>query len=484
MADARIPGHGQRRQIALVAQEAARQHARAIVVECRVRPARHHAARRRALVTRARIVDTRAADHARRLGRVPREFAERARVPHRRLRVPRLVAIVLPPHRGARIEPVRLRVDAGHELERVAESPRRGRTRAERSTPHLGRHPHRHAARRIGLPQRVVVHHVIGFVVVDARFDPVEHVAEMPLVERQAERVAAEVRAVHPAPRIARVAVAGAGRQLDARVRVGRPAERGIGVPFVPLRRHRAAVAVAVVLRMRVIRDDAAVEIGRAGRHVDVLVVAAERPADDAAVEAHAGPLETRRRALEQHGAGRCAGAVQHRLRPFHDRHLVVAFRCDIGSRRVHPVRTRAERRHPVREHVEPRAEHAAQYGVAVRSAAADRREAGDRLQIVGAVARGQRLARRLRIGDDDERRRQRRSHDFDGRQQHARRVGRHIDAMCGGVGVGRGGRRAQHAGGQRGNGKFQHARRGPRAGTARRRRRAQRKNGHDRKPE
>ena len=417
MADARVPRDGQRREIALIADETARQHARAIVVEGRVRHALHHAARRRALVACARIVDARAADHARHVARVPRQLAEHACVPHRRLRIPRLVAVVLPPHRRARVEPVRLRIDARHELEVVGKTERRGRAR-ERAPPHFRRHPHRHAAGRVRLPQRSVVHHVIGFVVVHARFDPVEHVTEMLLVERQAERLAAEMRAVHSASRVARIAVAGAGGQLDACMVVRRPAERRIGVPLVPLRRHGVAVAVLVVLRMRVVRGHTAIDVRRAGRHVDVLVVAAERPADQAAVEAHAGLVEARRHALEHHGAGRRAGTVQHGLRPLHDGDLVIAFRRDIRRRRVHPARTCAERRHPVRQDVQPRAEHPAQHEVAVGAAAADRRETGDRFQVIRAVAGGQRLTRRLRIRDDDERRRQRRCNNFDGRQR------------------------------------------------------------------
>lgn len=286
----------------------------------------------------------------------------------------------------------------------------------------------------------------------------------MPLVERQAERLAAEMRAVHPATRVARIAVAGAGGQLESRMVVGRPAERRIGVPFVPLRRHGVAVAVLVVLRMRVVRGHAAIGIGRAGGQVDVLVVAAERPADETAVEAHAGALETRRHALEQHGAGRRARTVQHGLRPFHDGDLVIAFRRDVRGRRIHPVRARAERRHSVRQDVQPRTEHPAQHGIAVRAAAADRREAGNRLQVIGAVAGGQRLARRLRIGDDDERRRQRRRDDFDGRQQHAGVVRRCAARRRG---FGRRSARGQRADSQRRNGEFQYARQRPRTGIA-----------------
>src|SRR5690606_2033943 len=119
------------------------------------------------------------------------------------------------------------------------------------------------------------------------------------LLETQAEAVAVEPAAVHAATGVARLAVAGADAGLEHGVRIRRPAERGIRVPLVPGRGHAPARAVGVVARFGAVGGEPRVHRGIARGRVEHLVVAAVAGDGGAAVQAHAGRVEVRDRALE-----------------------------------------------------------------------------------------------------------------------------------------------------------------------------------------
>ncbi|MNJ79621.1 hypothetical protein D3C77_776990 [compost metagenome] len=75
---------------------------------------------------------------------------------------------------------------------------------------------------------------MVGIVVVDLGFELVEHVADVGLLEPQAQAFALELRTVHAAPGIAGFAIALAGGELHQGVGIRRPAQGHITVPFVP----------------------------------------------------------------------------------------------------------------------------------------------------------------------------------------------------------------------------------------------------------
>src|SRR5690606_21917565 len=84
--------------------------------------------------------------------------------------------------------------------------------------------------------QGVVVHHVVGVVVVDLCFDLVQYVADVGLLEAQAEAFAFELRTVHAASGITGFAIALAGGEFQQRVGVRGPANGDVAVPLVVAR--------------------------------------------------------------------------------------------------------------------------------------------------------------------------------------------------------------------------------------------------------
>ncbi|MNL14240.1 hypothetical protein D3C87_1351710 [compost metagenome] len=149
-----------------------------------------------------------------------------------------------------------------------------------------------------------------------------------------------------------------------------------------------------------------------AGSGVHQFVEAPVGAGQYAGIHPRAEFAEAFRLALEQDGAGRSARPPKHGLRAFDHGQLVVGFRRNVGGRRVHPPRTGAKHHAAVGEDVQARAEHAAQHRVAIGAAVAYRREAGNRLEVIRAVAGRQRLARKLRVRRECQRRAGRHAHD------------------------------------------------------------------------
>ena len=288
---------------------------------------------------------------------------------------------------------------------------------------------------------------MVGVVVVDLRLQLVEHLADVGLLEAQAEAFALELRTVHAASGITRFAIALAGGEFDQGVGIRRPAHSHVAVPLVPARGHGIAAAVLVVVGLGLVAGDAQVTQWSAGGRIQHPVEAAIGASGETAVDPHTQLTEALRLAVETDGASRGARPPDHGFRTFHHGEFVEGLRGDIGGRRVHPRRAGAEHGSAVGEDVQTRAEHAAQHRVTVGAAVTDGGEAGDGLEIVGAVAGGDRLARLLRIGDHGQRRTLRHGGDDTGRQLgDMRRVifflGQHRD----GSETAEGGQRAQGA--------------------------------------
>ena len=108
--------------------------------------------------------------------------------------------------------------------------------------------------------------------------------------------------------------------------------------------------------------------------------------------------------ALEQHGAGHVAGAMDHGLRTLEHGQAIIGIGKHIGGGRVHAATAATQNLLAIEQHVQPRSGHAAQHRVAIGTALADHREAGNGLEDVGTVLGRNRLARLARIGDDRQR--------------------------------------------------------------------------------
>lgn len=275
MAQADVDGGRQRGQIAFIAQEAAGQRVVAALAGRGVGPEHHPGAGLAAEVLGRGPVHARAADDAAVVGGMPGQFTEYPGVGEARVLDPAVGAVRNHGVALARAMAALLEVQARHQAQVGRQVPGAGDAAAPGGAVHVGGHRHWHHAVRVRLAQGVVVHHVVGVVVVELRLQLVQHAAQVALLGAQPEALALELRAVHAAAGIARLAVAGARRQFIDRIGVGREAQRHVGIPFVPARRHGVAVAILVVLRMRVIGREAGVDLVVAHRQVGGLVVAA-----------------------------------------------------------------------------------------------------------------------------------------------------------------------------------------------------------------
>ncbi|MNN15768.1 hypothetical protein D3C81_1288820 [compost metagenome] len=246
---------------------------------------------------------------------------------------------------------------------------------------------------------------MVGVVVINLGFKLVPDLADVGLLKAQAEAFTLELRAVHAAPGVTGFAVALAGRELHQGVGIGCPAQGHIAIPLVPARRHGVAIAVFVVIRVRLVADKAYVAKRVARSGVDDFVEAAVGTGQQAGVDPAAQLTEFLRVTVKEDGPGRCAWAPDHALRAFDHGQAVIGFRRDVRGGGVHPVGAGAEHHAAVGEDVQARAEHAAQYRVAIGAAGADRGKAGDGFQVVGAIAGRHRLAWVLGVGDDGQRR-------------------------------------------------------------------------------
>ena len=361
---------------------------------------RHHAAGAGAQVLRFGAVDAHAAHHVMGVGDVPVRFGEGAPAVELGVHAPRQREVGPPPAGAAPAVPAVAQVHAGGHFPAPG-LPGGGDAAAARAVRHVAGHRHGHAAGGVGVAQAVVVHHVVHVVLVDVGDHGIEHAADMLLLEAQAQAVAAELRAVHAAAGVARLGVADAGAEFQHRVFVGRPAERGVCIPLLPRRRHPVAIAVFVVVGLGTVGGHARIAPRRTGADVQHLVVAVAAAGQQAAGGLHARLGEVRDLALEAHRAGGSAAAPQHRLRPLDDDQAVVGFRRDVRQRVVHARGTGAAHRAVVGHQVDARAEHAAQHRIAVGTAAAQRGEAGNGLQVVRSVAGRHRLPRQFGIGDE-----------------------------------------------------------------------------------
>ena len=165
-------------------------------------------------------------------------------------------------------------------------------------------------------------------------------------------------------------------------------------------------------MRARVRALDVEGRNGRAGVHQ--FVVAPERSAGERARELHVGPIDAPDVALEEHRSRRSARAVQDRLRPLEDGDAVVRGREDVRGGGIHAAAAAAENLLPVQQDAHARARHPPKDRVAVGASLPDDGEAGDGLQVIGAVVRGDGLARGPRVRLDHQRVGDRRGRDHD----------------------------------------------------------------------
>ncbi len=330
---------------------------------------------------------------------MPGAFGEQAHAGELRVAHPRLAAVRDHGRAFARVVPAAGKVRARHPLPVLGRRERGSHAPAGGGPPHVAGHGHGHAARRRKRPQREVVHHMVGVVVVELRLQLGEYGRQAFLLEPQACALALELAAIHAPAAVARLAIALAGAELDQRVGIGRQAQRHVGIPLVPLRRHGPAVAVPVILPVGMVGRHAGVEALVAHGQVHVLVVAAGGARQRAGAEAHAAVAQVGPLAIETHGAGRCARPPEHGLRPFDHGEHVVGLRRDVRAGRVHARRAGAQQRGAVGQDGQARAELPAKDRVAVGAAGADGREARNALEVVGRIAGRRRLARLLGIG-------------------------------------------------------------------------------------
>ena len=189
--------------------------------------------------------------------------------------------------------------------------------------------------------------------------------------------MAFELRSIHAAPGIARLTIAAPDRQFHHGVLVRRPAQRHVGIPLVPQRRHMLAIAGLVVVRFGGVAAEPHIALRHAGGGIDQRIAAPVRTGQHTAHHLRAGLRKTRHIAFETHRASRTHRPPQHRLRAFHHHHAIKGFRRHIGHRIVHPRRTGAGHAAIVGKQIQARTEHAAQHRIAIAATAADRGKAG-----------------------------------------------------------------------------------------------------------
>lgn len=130
-------------------------------------------------------------------------------------------------------------------------------------------------------------------------------------------------------------------------------------------------VAVLVVIGVGLVADHADIPQRATGGGIQHFVETPVGTGEDAGVDPRAQFAELLRLTVEQHRAGRGAGAPEHGLRAFDHGELVVGFRRDVGGGCVHAARAGAEHHAAVGEDIQARAEHAAQHRVAIGAAVA-----------------------------------------------------------------------------------------------------------------
>ena len=266
---------------------------------------------------------------------------------------------------------------------------------------HVAGHGHGHGTHGVRVTQGVVVHHVVHVVVVDVGLQLVQQAFEILLLEAQAVAGAFKLRTVHAAPGVTRLGITGSHAGFQHGVGIRRPAEGHVGVPLVPCRRHALAIAITIVVGLGTVGGKARIAEGIAGHRIQHLVIASLAATQQAGIDTHAGLVEIGNLALEAHRAGRGATAPQHRLRALDHGQAVIGFWRDIGHRIVHARRAGTTHRAVIRQQIQARTEHAAQHRITIGATTAQHREAGNRLQVIRAIAGGYGLTRQLGIGDE-----------------------------------------------------------------------------------
>ncbi len=253
-------------------------------------------------------------------------------------------------------------------------------------------------------PQAVVVHHMVGVVVVHSCLQLPQAAAIELLLEAQPEAFPFELGAVHAASGVTRFAVPGTHAQLQQGVVIRGPAQRQVGIPFVPARWHPVAIAIFIIAGAGAVAAQPQIALTAADRTVQLQIPAGIGAGHHSGIQPRTRLVETFRQAIEQHGARRGTRPPGHGLRTLDYGQLIEVLRGDIGGRRIHPRGTGTEHFAAVGQQLEPRAEHAAQHRITVAAATAHCGKTGDGLQVVGPVTGRDRLAGILGVGDDGQR--------------------------------------------------------------------------------
>ena len=266
---------------------------------------------------------------------------------------PVLILVGVDAHAHAFTVFVGLRVEAADQLV-VGPAPSGLDPCTEGAAVDVGRHrPRHHAGARRGA-QGVVVHHVVGVVVVNLRFDLVEHLADVGLFKAQAQAFALVLAAVHAASCRTRLAIALACGEFQQRVGVGGPAQGDVAIPFVIARGHGVAIAVFVIVRVCGVADHPDIAQRATGGGVDGFVKAAVGAGQHTGIDPCTQFAEVFRFTFKQDRACRGTRSPEHGLRAFNDRQFVVGFRRDVGGGCIHAAGAGTEHHAAVGEDVEP----------------------------------------------------------------------------------------------------------------------------------
>ena len=260
---------------------------------------------------------------------------------------------------------------------------------------------HLHAGRGA---KRVIVHYVVDVIPIELRFELCQPWRDHAFLEFQPHVFPVELDAVHRSVGICRFSIAFRQAQFDSRVCVWCPAKCQIRAPSGICRMNFSPASVLVVVGVGPGCRGICVELWGARRSGDDLIVAIVAPDQQAAVKAAACAVEPRRCTLEADHAGAVSGAVKDRLRPLLNDYPIVGFGEYIGRGRIHAHPTTAENHFAIEENAEARCGHSAKYRVAVGTALADHREAGNVLEQIRSVVSRHRLPWRLRVGADRQR--------------------------------------------------------------------------------
>src|SRR5690606_7568140 len=152
------------------------------------------------------------------------------------------------------------------------------------------------------------------------------------LLEAQAQAFALELGSIHAAPGITRLAVSGANTQLQQGVIVRGPAQRQIGIPFVPARGHPVAVAIFIVAGTGAVATQPQIALTAADGTVQLQVATGIGAAHQRRIQPTARLVETFRQTLEQHGTRRGARPPGYGLRALDYDQLIEVLRGDIGG--------------------------------------------------------------------------------------------------------------------------------------------------------